>query len=1311
MKKLTLGISIITMLFSVTLFAQNSGVKKHRKSKTSTSSSKTKKISSVEEVLSSVDGRTRKLRGDDKEKRDYAQTKGEVVASRKIKEGEQTPSEIDSPHESTLKRAKSFDGDLRKIPYRKPVVREEEVEREAPYADEVFEGDPVPLGSARPSAPSVAAPSPLLTFQGLDFATFGAGRPPDTDGDVGPNHFIQGVNSSIGIYRKSDGVRLVGLSLNSFMSAGSFGNLCDTNNFGDPVILYDSFEDRWIVTDFAFTIDGSGNVTSNSFQCFAVSKTGDPVAGGWNFYSTVETDFLGDYPKFGVWTDGIYMTANEFGKTAGGSFQTVRARALNKAQMYAGLPTVQTVTFDIGGGEFTVLPANARLQTGTPPAGSPNYMAVVANFTNAISFYRFRVDWNRISTSTITGPFISLAPASWASAPSTVPAMGSTSNRDTLPTRLMVQNQYTNIGGVESLWNSHTVRGSTTTQSAVRYYQVNVTGGTVAATTTQAATHNPDTTNRFIPSLAVDKDGNMLLGYSASSATLFPAIRYAGRLAADPVNTLPQTENSLIEGTGSEVSGTSTRWGDYSTMTLDPNGCTFWQTHEYYAVTGNNWQTRIGSIVYPSCVPLLNNGVLQGTVTSAVTGLPINGATVNFGNRTATTNASGFYSFSALPQGTYLAENASATGYNSASASNLVVTDGSTTTQNFSLGTSVASACLTDTTQSDFQTGVSSNVDLNASVGDVTLTAPVNIDQQNTSLGTSGVGISITNWSGQTFTPAITGQLTRADINLFCSTCTGTTPNLTLSLRATSGGLPVGADLATATIPGFSSGASAYYTGTFSSPPTLTAGTQYALVIRPTANPSLGTYAITRSGSSTTGTSTYAGGDRLLGATSGTVWSIPLSGSITPGVTDAGFRTYINAGFASSGNLTSSIKDSSPVASNTTNWTMLTWTASTPSGTSVRFQVAGSNNPNGPFNFVGPGGTAATFFTTSGASLSQFNGLRYLQYRAFLTTPSSAATPTLSDVMVCYTNPRVWTGAVSSDWNDPANWSSSGVPGSVDRAIIPVSGVVNNPVNTTPNTVGSLQLDSGIIDTGTNSLTVTTCSPSAVTGGSATSFVRGTLTRCVDSAGVYAFPVGTANGYSPASLNNVVGTGNFTVAPAQTTLAGTSPTLSLTKNWDLSPGVGVTQADVTLNYLDADVPGTANENNFNFIRRSGTVNTAFTPSSRNVATNTATLNGVNAFSIWSLGINAPTAASVAVSGRVLTSTGRGIPKIQVVATDFNGNVRIARTNGFGIYRFGDLQAGQNYVFSVTTKRYEFADNARSLFVGEDTDGVDFTALP
>lgn len=307
--------------------------------------------------------------------------------------------------------------------------------------------------------------------------------------------------------------------------------------------------------------------------------------------------------------------------------------------------------------------------------------------------------------------------------------------------------------------------------------------------------------------------------------------------------------------------------------------------------------------------------------------------------------------------------------------------------------------CFTDTTQDDFQAGTLDHLDAIRAPGSLQLARLVGVDQQNETVGTSGVGITVTTWGGQTFTPSATGTLVSVDVNLFCSGCTGTTPNLTLGLRATSGGLPTGADLASATVTGFNAGFSAFYTATFASPPTLTAGTQYAFVIRPTANPSPGTYALTRSGTATAGSDEYAGGTRVAGATSGTIWSIPQTGGIT---TDAGFRIHLDTGFAASGTAESVVRDSGIASSGATAWTTLGFTASTPAGTSVRFQVAASHAVDGPFSPVGPDGTPATFFTTSGASLAQFNGYRYLRYRAVLSTSDGATTPMLDDVTLCH---------------------------------------------------------------------------------------------------------------------------------------------------------------------------------------------------------------------------------------------------------------------------------------------------------------------
>jgi hypothetical protein len=215
--------------------------------------------------------------------------------------------------------------------------------------------------------------------------------------------------------------------------------------------------------------------------------------------------------------------------------------------------------------------------------------------------------------------------------------------------------------------------------------------------------------------------------------------------------------------------------------------------------------------------------------------------------------------------------------------------------------------------------------------------------------------------------------------------------------------VPTGADLATATITGFSSGSGGYFSANFGAPATLTAGTRYAVIIRSVSNPSAGTYAYVCScsdGMSAVDSNPYTNGQRVTSGNSGSTWTADS----TVGGRDLGFIAYIKTGFSPSGNLVSSVKDANPAAGSTPNWSTLSWTATTPASTTLKFQAAASNNFYGPFNFVGPDSTAGTFFTVSGASLSQFNGFRYLKYEAYLSTSNSSATPTLSDVTVCFTD-------------------------------------------------------------------------------------------------------------------------------------------------------------------------------------------------------------------------------------------------------------------------------------------------------------------
>jgi len=959
------------------------------------------------------------------------------------------PEKAGPPVERKLNKAASKVLDLRRLPKRKPKEkerRENELEPNPVMATPAGPGLAPTTNAVPPKISTNAAPAPILTFDGLDRFNWGSGSPPDTTGDVGPNYFIQGVNSSVGIYRKSDGAQEAAFTFDTLMSQGNFGNQCDSENFGDPVILYDTFEDRWVLTDFAFTLDGGGNVNPpEAFMCFAVSMTGDPISGGWNFYSIRVTDGLNDYPKLGIWPDGIYMSANMFGYPAGAAYQGARVWALNKQQMYAGSQSVKVVTFDIGAGDFTAVPSNARLQTGTPPPGRPNFFLSSWNFLNALTVYKFHVDWDNIPLSTFTGPDVPLSATSWPNAsPDNVPQSGTANLIDAVAIRGMVQNNYTNYGGTESLWMPHTVRRANTAGfAAPRWYQVDITGGTVNPNIPQAATWDPDGANvmhRWMPSLALDRAGNMAMGYSTSSGSTFPSIAYAGRLAGDPVNTFSQTEQVMFAGTASQT--TSARWGDYSGMTLDPDGCTFWYTNQYAnpssQASNQRWLTRIGAFRYPSCTAVGAGGIISGTITVTPGGAAISGATVNLGARTTTTNNAGQYSFTGIPAGTYPSITASHPGYVPQTFTSIVVDDDLTTTQNFQLGAAQVTACLVDTTQADFQTGLPANVDLTTSPGDVKLANPPTLDAQNLSLLNAGFAFT-TAWHGQTFTAGVTGPLVRLDLNIFSLNCSAVTmPDVTVSIRAASGNLPTGADLATATIPGFCNGGSGYIPITFGTPATITAGTQYAIVWRTT----LGGVAASpnpRYVSTVSNGDPYAGGQGASSSDGGAIWTARAAAN-----NDHGFVVYVDTGYVASGNQVSSVKDAAPAVGFSPVWTSLAWTNAVPAGTSVQFQAAGSNNPNGPFSFVGPDGTAATFFTTSPASLTQFNGARFLQYKAYLATASGASTPTLNDVTVCKDTAVCAGGAPSITAPSSVCASTTGVAASGPAGMVNYSWSITN---------------------------------------------------------------------------------------------------------------------------------------------------------------------------------------------------------------------------------------------------------------------------
>jgi hypothetical protein len=432
-------------------------------------------------------------------------------------------------------------------------------------------------------------PSPLLNFEGIDFPGVSCNcAPPDTNGDVGPTHYVQIVNTGIQMFNKSGASVFGPVSISTLWNG--FSGRCSTNNDGDPVVVYDGINDRWVVAQFVVR-------TTPYLECVAVSTTGDPT-GSYNRYSFDfgNTDF-NDYPKMGVWPDAYYATYNIF--AGGASFTGAEVCAMDRAKMLNGLAATQQCfkTSNLYGG---LLPSDLDGPT-PPPAGSPNYVLGLGTSNNDLAFWKFHVDWANPANTTFTGPStinVAAYTALCNGGRTCVPQGGTTQQLDGLSDRLMNRLAYRNFGDHESLVVNHSVIAAG--GGGVRWYEIRSPGTTPLVF--QQGTYAPDANYRWMGSIAMDQSGDIGLGFSLSSTSLHPEIHYTGRLVGDPAGTMPQGEATIIAGNGSQTGGL-TRWGDYSDIVVDPaDGCTFWYTTEYIPANGSfNWHTRVGTFKFASC--------------------------------------------------------------------------------------------------------------------------------------------------------------------------------------------------------------------------------------------------------------------------------------------------------------------------------------------------------------------------------------------------------------------------------------------------------------------------------------------------------------------------------------------------------------------------------------------------------------------------------------------------------------------------------------------------------------------------------------
>jgi PKD repeat protein len=459
----------------------------------------------------------------------------------------------------------------------KKMLNQKLKERHYPYANTALPQGPDPAWQQE-MGKTMGIKAPVLNITGQSSPYY----PPDANGSVGANYYMQTINTVYAIYNKSNGALVAGPTALNQLFSGVTGS---EYNDGDPVCLYDEQADRWLVAEFS--ISGS-----NDYMLIAVSTTNDPT-GTWHKYSFDVSD-MPDYEKFGIWRDGYYMGTNN--STGNDIYVFERAQMLNglTAQMVGFNNPWRPTTID---GFMCVPPID---NDGTfAPAGSPGLFITInddaiGGGVDQLWIYELSVNWSSPSSSTFTRSQQLNVPAfdsnfgnNW----DNIKQKGTSRELDAIPMVVMNVPQYRNFGSYQTIVCSHTVDVNATDRAGIRWYELRRTSGTW--TLRQSGTYSPDSHSRWMGSIALNGDNEIGLGYSISSSTLNPGIRYCGQSAAAYASAsgVLDIAEAVIQNANSSQTAYN-RWGDYSSISIDPlNNHTFWFTTEY----GGSRQTKIAS--------------------------------------------------------------------------------------------------------------------------------------------------------------------------------------------------------------------------------------------------------------------------------------------------------------------------------------------------------------------------------------------------------------------------------------------------------------------------------------------------------------------------------------------------------------------------------------------------------------------------------------------------------------------------------------------------------------------------------------------
>lgn len=614
--------------------------------------------------------------------------------------------------------------------------------------------------------------APIVNFDAQTTTSY----PPDCNGTIGPNHYMQTINLTYAIYNRS-GTLVAGPTAMNTLFSGVTGS---TYNNGDPLIHWDEQAQRWIAVEFS--VGGT-----NDYMLVAVSTTNDPT-GTWYKYSFDVAD-MPDYEKIGVWHDGYYMATN----TGTGNDVYV----LERSKMLTGA-TAQMIAFDNTwrpGFGFMLVPPLDNDGPAAPASTHGTFIAfnddAVGGGSDQLWLYELVPNWTTPASSTFVrtqmidvAAFDSQFTQDWNDI--TTP---NGQNLDGVPAVIMNAPQYRNFGTYQTIVCCHTVDVDNTNHAGVRWYELRKTPPETTWSVRQQGTYAPDQHSRWMASVMLNGDGKIGMGYSISSATVYPGIRYTGQSASAyaAANGLMDIPEGIIQN-GTIAQTTYNRWGDYSLLSVDPNDDkTFWYTNEYMKTAPDTKGTRIASFKFTNAPNAITRSATSLTGTTATLNGTVNpnsiatdyhfewGTTVSYGNSTATVSAGSGMSD--------ILVNAGITGLSAGNTYHfrLVATNSDGTTNGddmtFVFGTAVVkTTAISNLGSSSVVTG-----------GEITTDGGYPVTARGVCWGTS-------------INPVATGNHTTdgTGIGTFVSTITGLTMNTTYHVRAyatTANGTFYGSDL------------------------------------------------------------------------------------------------------------------------------------------------------------------------------------------------------------------------------------------------------------------------------------------------------------------------------------------------------------------------------------------------------------------------------------------------------------------------------------------------------------------------------------